>query len=104
MTAHNGFGVAPGDREVYLWGAPVELSKQDRLKALRDRLTNQLLLSAFAMSPEAMADYVSRIERKIVLIDGIRLAELMIDHSVGVETAHAYVLKKVDLDYFAEET
>ena len=43
------------------------------------------------------------IERKIVLIDGIRLAQLMIDHGIGVETAHTYVIKKVDLDYFADE-
>lgn len=27
----------------------------------------------------------------------------MIDHGIGVETAHAYVVKKVDLDYFTDE-
>jgi phenylacetate-CoA ligase len=63
MRAHNWFAVAPGDREVFLWGAPVELSRQDRLKALRDRLTNQLLLSAFAMSAETMARYLGQIDR-----------------------------------------
>lgn len=63
MRTHAWFGVLPGEREVYLWGAPVELGKQDRLKMLRDRLTNQLLLSAFEMSPHAMRQYLSRIDR-----------------------------------------
>ena len=36
-----------GDREVYLWGAPVELARTDRIKTLRDRLLNQLVLNAY---------------------------------------------------------
>jgi phenylacetate-CoA ligase len=63
MRTHAWFGVRPGEREVYIWGAPVELSKQDRMKVLRDRLTNQLLLSAFDMSAESMVDYLDRISR-----------------------------------------
>lgn len=38
----------------------------------------------------------------IVLIDGARLAELMIDHEVGV-TARAVKIPKIDVDYFDEE-
>ncbi len=63
MRTHAWFGVRHGEREVYLWGAPVELSKQDRIKALRDRLTNQRLFSAFAMSAETMGGYVDEIRR-----------------------------------------
>ena len=48
-------------------------------------------------------DYVSRIESKIVLIDGNLLANLMIDHNVGVSSMAAYELKRVDTDYFTEE-
>lgn len=48
-------------------------------------------------------DYVSRIDTKIVLIDGETLAQLMIDHSVGVSTIATYELKKIDTDYFTEE-
>ncbi|MFH1676212.1 MAG: restriction endonuclease, partial [bacterium] len=48
-------------------------------------------------------DYVSRIDTKIVLIDGESLAQLMIDHNVGVSTVAAYELKKIDSDYFAED-
>ena len=39
-------------------------------------------------------------ERKIVLIDGQRLAELMIDHDVGVTHSCSFVIKKLDSDYF----
>jgi restriction system protein len=38
----------------------------------------------------------------IVLVNGDRLAELMIDHDVGVTTAQRYELKKVDQDYFED--
>jgi restriction system protein len=48
-------------------------------------------------------DYVSRIDAKVVLIDGETLAQLMIDHNVGVSTAGTYEIKKVDSDYFSEE-
>ncbi|HUW84741.1 MAG TPA: phenylacetate--CoA ligase family protein [Phycisphaerae bacterium] len=63
IRAQRWFGVDPGDRQVYLWGAPAELSQQDRLKSFRDWLTNELLLSAFEMSPERMDEYIGRIER-----------------------------------------
>lgn len=48
-------------------------------------------------------EYVKRIDSKIVLIDGNQLAQLMIDHGVGVATVTTYELKRVDSDYFTEE-
>jgi phenylacetate-CoA ligase len=62
LRARRWWGVEPGEREVYLWGAPVELSKTDRIKTLRDRLVNQLLLNAFEMSPARMDDYLVAIQ------------------------------------------
>lgn len=47
-------------------------------------------------------DYASRIDTKVVLIDGKRLAGLMIDFDVGVSPAATYVVKKIDSDYFEE--
>ena len=47
-------------------------------------------------------DYVSRIDNKIVLIDGDLLAQLMIDHNVGVSITATYEIKRVDSDYFSE--
>ena len=48
-------------------------------------------------------EYVAAIDSKIILIDGQRLAQLMIDFNVGVTTEAIYDLKRVDADYFAEE-
>jgi restriction system protein len=50
----------------------------------------------------AARDYVGQIGKKIVLIDGPRLVELMVEHDVGVETAKMYEIKKIDHDYFEE--
>jgi restriction system protein len=47
--------------------------------------------------------YVQNIDSKIILIDGRRLAELMIEHNVGVSTVASYQIKKIDSDYFIEE-
>lgn len=48
-------------------------------------------------------DYVGRIEKRIVLIDGEQLAQLMIEFGVGTSPKATYVLKKLDEDYFSEE-
>lgn len=45
-------------------------------------------------------DYVSKVVSRIVLIDGRKLADLMIDYGVGVSTEEAYEIKKMDTDYF----
>lgn len=62
MRARRWWGVEVGEPEVYLWGAPVELNKTDRIKTLRDRLINQLVLNAFAMSPQRMDTYLDALE------------------------------------------
>ncbi len=46
--------------------------------------------------------YVAQIGSKIVLIDGPQLADLMIDHDVGVSTVSVYPVKRIDSDYFDE--
>lgn len=61
IRARRWWGVDVGEREVYLWGAPVELNKTDRVKTVRDRLLNQLVLNAFEMSPAQMNSYVEAI-------------------------------------------
>jgi restriction system protein len=48
-------------------------------------------------------EYVSHIEGKIILIDGPRLADLMIEHNVGTTTVATYEVKRLDSDYFIEE-
>lgn len=62
IRARRWWGVEVGEPEVYIWGAPVELNKTDWVKTVRDRLLNQLVLNAFAMSPERMDHYLDAIE------------------------------------------
>lgn len=47
-------------------------------------------------------DYAAGLHQKVILIDGRRLAELMIEHGIGVAEEHAYHVKKIDSDYFDE--
>jgi len=63
IRARRWWGVNVGDPEVYLWGAPVELNKTDRIKTIRDRLINQLVLNAFEMSPANMSVYLTAIQK-----------------------------------------
>src|SRR5208283_169842 len=48
-------------------------------------------------------DYVREIQDKVILIDGPTLADLLIEHGVGVSTVATYAVKKIDSDYFAED-
>jgi len=48
-------------------------------------------------------DYANNIESKLILIDGDKLAKLMIEHSVGLNTINTYEVKKIDNDYFYED-
>jgi phenylacetate-CoA ligase len=58
---HRWWGIDIGDKELYLWGSPLEITTQDRVKNLRDRLTNQLLLSAFDLSEKVVPEFVEQI-------------------------------------------
>jgi len=58
MRGHEWIGVRRGDREMYFWGSPVELSKQDRIKRVRDWLINDGLTNGFKVTPERVAQYV----------------------------------------------
>jgi phenylacetate-CoA ligase len=62
IRARRWWGVDVGDREAYLWGAPAELNKTDRIKSIRDGLLNQLVLNAFAMSPTNMDAYLDAVQ------------------------------------------
>lgn len=63
------------------------------------RATKGVFLTTSAFSEGARA-YVASIGKRIVLIDGARLADLMIDHGVGVATFARHELKRVDDAYF----
>jgi restriction system protein len=66
------------------------------------RARKGVFITTSRFSQEAR-EYVSIIDSKIVLIDGQELAQLMIDHHVGVSTVSIYEIKKIDSDYFTDE-
>jgi len=47
-------------------------------------------------------DFASKIDTKIILIDGPTLAKLMFEHGVGVSVNAIYEVKRIDTDYFEE--
>lgn len=63
------------------------------------RAKKGVFITTSTFSADATA-YVDHIDPKVVLIDGRRLAELMMDVDVGVNTAATYSVKRVDSDYF----
>lgn len=48
-------------------------------------------------------EFAARIPQRVILIDGKRLTELMIEHSVGVRTNRLLEFKRLDEDFFSEE-
>ena len=65
------------------------------------RARKGIFITTSTFSREAW-EYAGSIDSKIVLIDGEQLAQLMIDHSVGVSVATIYEIKRIDSDYFSE--
>ena len=66
------------------------------------RARKGIFITTSDFSKEAL-NYVKNIDSKIILIDGQRLAELMIEHNVGVSPVASYDVKKIDTDYFIED-
>ncbi len=59
-----------------------------------------LFITTARFSREAR-EYADR--QHIVLVDGRKLAELMIDHNLGVSPRIVYEIKRIDTDYFSDE-
>jgi restriction system protein len=66
------------------------------------RARKGIFLTTSTFSRDAL-EYVTNIETKIILIDGERLAEFMIDNNVGVTPEAVYEVKRIDTDYFVDE-
>ena len=84
-------------------GKPVGSPQIDQFAgALQKKKAHKgVFLTTSTFTSEALrsvADYATR----IVLIDGSALAELMIDHDVGVSVTTTYQLKRLDSDFFDE--
>lgn len=66
------------------------------------RARKGIMITTSNFSKDAV-EYVSKIDSKIILIDGEQLVDYMIDFNVGVNTTNVFEIKKVDSDYFFEE-
>lgn len=65
------------------------------------RAKKGVFITTSSYTAEAI-DYASRIDTKVVLIDGQLLANLMMDFDVGVSVSASYIVKRIDSDYFEE--
>jgi restriction system protein len=66
------------------------------------RARKGVFITTGTFSSEAK-EYVAHIDPKIALIDGEKLATLMIDFKLGVTQVASYEIHRIDSDYFVEE-
>jgi len=73
---------------------------RDFAGALLSKKSNKGVFITTSNFPPSAHDFVSNIDRKIILIDGKRLAELMIEFNLGVSIKEQISIKEIDIDYF----
>jgi restriction system protein len=61
-----------------------------------------VFITTSTFTSEAIS-YANSVQHKVILIDGLKLTDLMIEHGIGVSIVKQYSLKKIDNDYFSEE-
>lgn len=102
-------GIIKEDRlgldKIYLqakrWENTVPIKEvRDFAGALMAQKAHKGVFIATSDFPKSAYEFVQNIDRTIVLIDGLRLAELMIEFEMGVSVKETYRIKEIDLDYF----
>jgi len=63
------------------------------------RATKGLYITTSSFTKEA-EQYAASVSGSLILVDGKRLVQLMIEHGLGVQTAHTLRVPKIDGDYF----
>ena len=74
---------------------------RDFAGALLSKRSNKGVFITTSSFPSSAHEFVSSIERKIILIDGERLSNLMIEFNLGVSIRQTILIKEIDSDYFA---
>ena len=64
--------------------------------------TKGVFVTTSSFSNHAL-DYVRHLPQRVILIDGDRLADLLVEHDVGVRVARTAVVKRIDEDFFLDE-
>lgn len=71
--------------------------------ALQGKRANKGIYITTSFFTKEAQEFTKSITSKIILIDGDKLSELMIEHDVGVNVVQTFKLKKIDTDYFVED-
>lgn len=81
-------------------GRPVVQAFVGSLEGHRAR--KGVLITTSSFTGDAV-QYVGMIDKKVILVDGSKLAQLMIEHGVGVTVEQTYAVKRLDFDYFDDQ-
>ena len=73
---------------------------RDFAGALLSKKSKKGIFLTTSTFPKSAYDYVASIEPKIILIDGDRLTDYMIEFNIGVTTVNTFDIKSIDSDYF----
>ena len=63
-------------------------------------LTKGVFITTSSFTKNAIEYANNQANLTIILIDGDKLADLMIEYNVGTFTSHTYEIKRIDSDYF----
>ncbi|MBF0320956.1 MAG: restriction endonuclease [Nitrospirae bacterium] len=86
------------------WDGQVPASAvRDFLGALTIKKAKKGVFITTSTFPKNAHSDIAGLENKVVLIDGDMLAELMIEHNIGVSIQSVYEIKKIETDYFSED-
>jgi restriction system protein len=75
---------------------------QSFVGALAGKQANKGIFITTSTFASTAKEYAQAVTQKVILIDGPRLADLMIEHDIGVSTTRTIALKRIDTDYFEE--
>jgi len=86
------------------WEMPVPVKEvRDFAGSLLAKKARKGIFITTSSFPHSAYDFVKNIEHRIILIDGKMLADLMIEHNVGLSVQNVFEIKRIDSDYFSEE-
>ncbi len=88
------------------WAAKQTVGRTDIqsfVGALEERQAQKGVFITTSSFADSAREYVKKISKKVILIDGQELTELMIDHNIGVSIEEVYEIKRIDSDYFEFE-
>ena len=76
---------------------------RDFVGSLDYKGTNKGIFITTSTFPKNTEEELKQTSKNIILIDGIKLAEHMIENNVGVSEKESYKIKRIDNDYFDED-